>query len=225
MVLCIDGVDFCGKDTIAQKLKKYFLKNHKQTVISAFHHPENLAVQLPPVLKNNKDILDYIKYAQIIVETIKKLEGDAFTQNETIQLLFSSITPLHNKVIQTLRNHDITVILPRSWTSTYAYCQTQDKKTLQVIKAIKELWASIDFYVFLNVDENTILKRKKSRMKLSSETILKDYEDDLNFLNATNKKYQLLSAECTSMLVDAKKDPETILEEIVAKLKHLGLNK
>lgn len=222
MLICIDGIDFSGKDTAAQNLKKLLIKQNRKIVISAFHHPETLLEQLPKELHDHPEIAKYVNYAPLIIQTIKKFDDLVYSDPDVVQMLYGSIIPMYVKVIELCKKHSIDVILPRSWTSGYAYHKgrSNGENTEMIMNYIKHLWPHIDLFVFLDTQKETITKRKQNRQKTDEETILKAYEDHIDYLLVVNENFKEIAKKVEGLIINAEENQYEIANKILERLKN-----
>ena len=223
MLICIDGVDFSGKDTAAANLKKLLIKQNRRVIISAFHHPETLLEQFPKKLRDDPEIVTYTKYARLIIQTIKKLDNIVYSDPDVVQMLYGSIIPMYVKVIELCKKHSIDVILPRSWTSGYAYHKgkSNGENTEKIMSYIKHLWPQIDLFVFLDTQKETIIKRKQNRQKTDKETILKAYENHIDYLLVVNENFKEIAKKVEGLIINAEENQHEIANKILQRLKEI----
>jgi len=196
MIICIDGADFCGKDTLAKALIQRLGQN---AIIAPYHRPSVLAEQLSATQKEIPEIKQYLDATEKIVQTIKSLDSICFSNIRTIQYLYLSIVPLFKKVLKILEaQRGLSfqfIILPRSWTSTIVYLMANlehltEDQTKHIKKAITSEWGSIiDKYFFITLDRRTLEYRREVRRRIQSEIILRPFKDNTNFLMKVNKGY------------------------------------
>ena len=227
MIVCIDGIDFSGKDTLAKELKKSIQdKHHRPIIISAYHHPELLLDQLSDLsnLKTHPDILRYVKYSTLIVNTLKNCDELTTAEKDTVQLLFSSIIPLYKKIIELCNRHQIDVIMPRSWTSSYTYHKGFQKNHKSWVQDFaKQIWPQIDLYVFINLSKEELVKRMNTRVKTPSETILRSYEENIDYLLAVNNSFHQLAPKINALQIEGTLTPVNAVNLIQKELKKRNL--
>lgn len=207
MILVIDGIDFCGKDSLAKNLAKKMRQKGLRVIITAYHHPEELEDQLKqtaPQLINHKIISQYIKHGNEIVAAIKKSDDIAFSSQDTIQLLYCALVPLFSKVIKLLTAQNINLILPRSWTSAYCYYEPYDLKVNlreNYYQLLQKIWPKINNYAFINMTQEILNQRMTKRKKPAEQTILKSYEQNPEYLLRVNSRFIKLAKRINAMII------------------------
>lgn len=233
MIICIDGPDFCGKDTLSLKLKDTLVLEGHKVIISAYHHPQTLKQELekylPAQIIESSVIKHYIEKSTEIIALLKTFDPLVFEYPDTIQLLYCAIHPLYKKMIQLLMQHKIHIIMPRSWTSAYAYHQgtyiaNYHNNAVLNSSAVyhmlcQNLWPIIDQYIFIDLSETDLRNRKKLRTKDLKQTILKNYEFSPEFLLTVNKSYQSLAKKINALVIPSAYTVDEAIQAIMKLLK------
>ena len=198
--LVLDGIDGCGKSTLAKKLSKYFISNNIQTLLTAEPSDYDLGKMLRKYLQNPG-----------IPASV-----DA--------LLFAADRIEHcNKEILPLLKKGFIVISDRYRDSSYIYQSIEGKNenvSMDWIKNINKFSLIPDLTIIIDVDPEIGLKRKRKQASDSNKQSLDKFEID-EFQKTIREEFikiaknTVVSKEGIHVLIEGNKSEEEVFRTIL----------
>ena len=200
MFITFEGLDFCGKSTQVELLKKYFEKIDKQVRIIREPGGVKISEKIRKVLLDNEN-------------------EEMFSETELLLFSASRAQLVREKIIPFLKKGDV-VISDRFHDSSIAYqgfgrgLNTNFVIDLQKF-AIGNAIPNLTFFIDIPTEE--VLKRKEN---VSKDELDRIEVSERNFYDKVREGYKILSEKAERFItIDGLMSIENIHEEILKKIK------
>jgi len=199
MFISFEGIDFCGKSTQVELLKKYLVKQNKKVEVIREPGGTEISEQVRKILLDKKN-------NQMFIET-------------EIFLFSASRAQLVSQKIRPYLNEGIYVISDRFSDSTTAYQGFGRGISLEAVKhinslAIGETIPDLTFYIDIPVEIAEQRKKNKSKSELDRIEV-----SDCNFFKRVREGYLMLAhTEKRFRIIDGTLPVDEIHKKIVEHL-------
>lgn len=200
MFITFEGLDFCGKSTQVELLKKYF--ENKGRVVNIIREPGGVKIS-----ENIRNIL------------LDKNNSEMFSETEVLlfaasrsQLVREKILPLLNKgeIVLSDRFHDSSI-------AYQGYGRGVDKNFVIDLQkfAIGEAKPDLTFFIDIPISEvikrkNNVLKKDLDRIEILDTDFYEKVRDGYKFLSKSEERF---------ITIDGLKGINEIHNEIISKIK------
>ncbi len=199
MFISFEGIDFCGKSTQVELLKKYLVKQNKKVEVIREPGGTEISEQVRKILLDKKN-------NQMFIET-------------EIFLFSASRAQLVSQKIRPYLNEGIYVISDRFSDSTTAYQGFGRGISLEAVKhinslAIGETIPDLTFYIDIPVEIAEQRKKNKSKSELDRIEV-----SDCNFFKRVREGYLMLAhTEKRFRIIDGTLPVDDIHKKIIEHL-------
>lgn len=198
LFVCFEGLDGSGKGTILSKISNHVFNNFKEI--------DSIFITREPT---------YSEYGKQIRQLLKK-DKDPLTHSKQLLQLYIDDRKEHlNAFIKPLLSKKTLILCDRYKYSTIVYQQAQGIPAEKIISLHSKMLVP-DIVFILDVDVKTAMKRIRED-RGSIEKFEKDY-----FLDELRQYYIDLPKQLPEeniKIVDATKEPEEVLKQILEELK------
>ena len=200
LFVCFEGLDGSGKGTILSKISNHIFNNFKEI--------DSIFITREPT---------YSEYGKQIRQLLRK-DKDPLTHSKQLLQLYIDDRKEHlNKFIRPLLSKKTLILCDRYKYSTIVYQQAQGIPAEKIISLHSKMLVP-DIVFILDVDVKTAMKRIRGDRGLI-EKFEKDY-----FLDELRQYYIDLPKQLPEeniKTIDATKEPEEVLEQILKELEPL----
>lgn len=201
MYICLEGIDGCGKSTLAHALYAYYHTRGKSVVLTKEPGSTSLGKQIRSIVQHAHEPIDI--RAEFLLYAADRAQH-------------------YSEVIQPAHGHKI-IISDRSYVSALAYQGYGRGLDISFITSVN-MWALQnrvpDVFIYLRIDADEAVRRRELR----AEEVTRFEQEKKDFFERVIAGYEtIFKAYPHVIYLDAHKNKEVLLQESIERLRAYGL--